>query len=163
MLFRSLAASVQAVLTVLQEQLTALEAEVAEVIRTTPALQAKATVLRQLPGVGPQTAHTLLAFLPELGTLTRRAAASLAGCAPHPRDSGVHRGYRRTLGGRAVVKRALFMAAMTARRRHPELQAFYERLCRQGKPRMVALTALMRKLIVILNAKLRDAAKTTTW
>jgi len=161
--YQALEASIQAVLTVLQDQLAALEVQVAELIRRTPQLHAKATLLQQLPGVGPQTAQTLLAFLPELGTLTRRAAASLAGCAPHPRESGAWHGYRRTVGGRAVVKRALFMAALTARTHHPELRAFYERLCQNGKPRMVALTALMRKLIVILNAKLRDAAQPATW
>lgn len=161
--YRPLAASVQAVLAVLQEQLAALEAQVATLLRTTPTLHAKATVLRQVTGIGPQTAQTLLAFLPELGTLTRRAAASLAGCAPHPRDSGLQRGYRRTVGGRALVKRALFMAAMAARTHHPDLRQFYERLCQHGKPPMVALTALMRKLVVILNAKLRDAAQTPTW
>lgn len=161
--YRTLAASVEVVLRVLQEQITGIEAQVAELIRTSPVLRAKATGMTQLTGIGQQTAQTLLAFLPELGTLPRHTAASLAGCAPHPRDSGTLRGYRRTVGGRAVVKRALFMAAMAARTHHPELRQFSDRLRHNGKPPMVALTAIMRKLIIILNAKLRDAAAAATW
>lgn len=161
--YRTLAASVEVVLRVLQERITGIEAQVAELIRTSPVLRAKATGMTQLTGIGQQTAQTLLAFLPELGTLPRRTAASLAGCAPHPRDSGTLRGYRRTVGGRAVVKRALFMAAMAARTHHPELRQFSDRLRHNGKPPMVALTAIMRKLIIILNAKLRDAAAAATW
>lgn len=161
--YRRLQPSVHAVLAVVQEQITAIEAQVAALIRTAPGLRAKAAIMTSLTGIGAQTAQTLLAFLPELGTLTRRTAASLAGCAPHPRDSGTLHGYRHTVGGRAVVKRALFMAALAARTHHPELRLFYDRLRHNGKPPMVALTAIMRKLIVILNANRRDAAAAPTW
>jgi transposase len=161
--YRHLQPSLQAVLQVLHEQITALEQRVASLIQASPVLQAKMAVLTSLKGVGPRTAQTLLAFLPELGTLTRRGVASLAGCAPHPRDSGTRQGYRPTVGGRAAVKRALFLAAMSARTHPPLLRQCYERLRAQGKRPMVALTALMRKLVVILNAKLRDAAQTASW
>lgn len=115
--------------------------------------------MTKVPGIGKQTAYTLLALMPELGALTRRKAASLAGCAPHPRDSGKSVGYRATIGGRQHVRRALFMAAMAARNWHPDLKAFYETLIQNGKKPMVALVAVMRKLIVILNAKIRDLNK----
>ena len=95
--------------------------------------------------------------MPELGRIDRRAAASLAGCAPHPRDSGTMRGRRTVWGGRASLKRALFMAALAARRHNPQLRAFFERLTANGKPKMVALVAIMRKIIVTANAKTRDA------
>lgn len=161
--YRRLQPSVPAILSVVQEQIAGIEQQIAALIQASTVLRAKVAVMTSLKGVGPRTAQTLLACLPELGTLTRRAAASLAGCAPHPRDSGTRQGYRPTVGGRAVVKRALFMAAMAARRFHPELRRFYERLRTNGKRPLVALTALMRKLVVILNAKLREAATTATW
>lgn len=156
--YAGLKASVQAVLKTLTRQIDALEARMEGLIAQSPALTAKMDVLTSVEGVGKQTAYTLLAALPELGRLTRRQAASLAGLAPHPRDSGSLRGARRATGGRAAVKRALFMAAMAARRFNPALRTFYQRLILNGKKKMVALTAVMRKLITILNAKLRDAA-----
>lgn len=96
--------------------------------------------------------------MPELGTLGRRQAAALAGLAPHPRQSGASDAYRATRGGRPGVKHTMFMAALTAARRHPELNAFYRRLLANGKKPIVATVAVMRKLIVIANARLRDAA-----
>lgn len=149
---------IEAMCALLNEQIRSLELEIAALIEQSEELSSRLRILTTVKGVGVQTAYTLLAAMPELGTLTRRQAASLAGLAPHPRDSGSLHGYRATRGGRASVKRAIFMAAMAARRFHPKLKEFYERLVKNGKRKMVALVAVMRKLVVILNALLRDAA-----
>lgn len=154
--YRDLKASVNAVLNVINAQIKALEASIESVIAATPRMKAKFECMIRMKGVGKQTAFTLLGQMPELGTLTRRQAASLAGCAPHPKDSGKTAGYRATAGGRAAIKRALFMAAMAARNFNTELKNFYQRLVQNGKKPMVALTAIMRKLITIINAKVRD-------
>ena len=100
--------------------------------------------------------------MPELGRIDRRAAASLAGCAPHPRDSGMTRGRRTVWGGRASLKRALFMAAMAARNHDPAMRAFFERLVHNGKPKMVAIVAVMRKIVVIANARVRTIDRLAT-
>ena len=110
-----------------------------------------------IPGVGDKTAAALIALMPELGSLDRRKAAALAGLAPHPKQSGDAEGYRRTRGGRPEVKRVLFMAALSARKHNPNLKAFYERLVQAGKKPLVAITAIMRKLVVIANATLKSA------
>jgi transposase len=159
----ALSGSVKAVLKVLEAQIEAVHQAIEQLICQSPRLEAMLELMTSIPGIGRQTAYTLLAHMPELGALTRRQAASLAGCAPHPRDSGKTTGYRATAGGRATVKRALFMAALAARNFHPELKPFYNRLIQNGKKPMVALTAIMRKLIVILNAKLRDEVFSKTW
>lgn len=155
--------SVTAMLAHLGEQIRTIEARIGLIIEASCGLAHKVAVMTSVKGIGIQTAATLLGFMPELGTLTRRQAASLAGCAPHPRDSGNTRGYRRTHGGRSAVKRALFMAAMSARTHNQKLREFYENLIRNGKKPMVALTAVMRKLITILNAKIRDENLQTSW
>ena len=111
---------------------------------------------RAMIGVGPTVSTALCAFMPELGRLTRRQAAALAGVAPHPRDSGAMKGYRKTIGGRPHIRRLLFMAALSARRHDKNMRAFFDRLVANGKKLMVAMTAIMRKMIVILNAKVRD-------
>ena len=110
-----------------------------------------------IKGVGAKTAAALIALMPELGSLPRRQAAALAGLAPHPKQSGETEAYRRTRGGRPEVKRVLFMAALSARKHNPNLKAFYDRLVQAGKKPLVAITAIMRKLVVIANAKLRTA------
>jgi len=114
-------------------------------------------VIRAIPGCGRKTAIVLLALMPELGCLNRRQAAALAGYAPHPNDTGMSKGYRRIRGGRPEIKAALFLAAMAASRYHPELSAHYQHLLAQGKAKLVALAAIARKLITIINAKIRDA------
>jgi transposase len=114
-----------------------------------------AQTLRAIAGIGPATAATLLALMPELGHLNRRQAAAPAGLAPHPRQSRAFDAYRRTRGGRPQVKSAMFMAARSVVRYNKSLTAFYQRLLANGKKKLVALTAVMRKLIVIANAKLR--------
>ena len=140
----------------LDRQLAELEATLRETLRASPLWRTQDELLRSVPGVGRQTAQTLLAELPELGRLDRRAAAALVGVAPFNRDSGRRRGARAIWGGRARVRCALYMAALSASRCNPPIRAFYERLRAAGKPKKLALTACMRKLLVILNAILRS-------
>lgn len=113
--------------------------------------------MRSIAGIGQTTAAQLAALMPELGTLGRRQAAALAGLAPHPRQSGSNDAYRRTRGGRPEIKQTLFMAALAAARHNPTLRDFYQRLKHNGKKPIVALIAVMRKIIVIANARIRDA------
>ena len=118
-------------------------------------------MLRSVPGVGPVSARTLLAELPELGSLTRRQAAALVGVAPFTRDSGKMRGWLMVRGGRAALRACLYMAAVAAvRAGNPRVAGFYERLRTAGKPAKLALTACVRKLVVTLNAMLRTG---TAW
>jgi transposase len=140
----------------LREELTALEQEIATLIATTPALAAPDAVLQSVPGVGPVLSATLLGELPELGRLSGKQIAALVGVAPLNRDSGRLRGRRTVWGGRAAVRAALYMGAWSGCRCNPVLQAFYQRLCGAGKPSKLARTACMRKLLVILNAMVRD-------
>lgn len=150
----------QRLLDCLKAQIQAIDADIIQLIRQNQVLAQAETTLRSIAGIGPKTATALLALMPELGSLGRRQAAALAGLAPHPRQSGTNNAYRRTRGGRSEVKRVLFMAAISACRHNPNLRAFYQRLCANGKKKLVAITAVMRKLIVIANAKLRDSTQT---
>ncbi len=109
-----------------------------------------------MPGVGPQTSRTLLGLMPELGQLTGKQVSALAGLAPRARDSGTVRGARTIFGGRAEVRTALYMAAVSAMRFNPDLRAFYKRLRQAGKEAKVALVAVSRKLLTIVNAMIRD-------
>jgi transposase len=143
-------------LAVLQEELTEIERELDDSIRGTPAWRANDDLLKSVPGIGNTTARTLLAELPELGTLDRKKISALVGVAPLNRDSGTMRGRRTTWGGRATVRAALYMAALVASRHNPTIATFYKRLRQAGKPPKVALVACMRKLLTILNAILRD-------
>lgn len=129
-------------------------------LATSMDLREKAERLRTVPGVGPITAASLLVDLPELGRLNRGEIAALAGVAPMAHDSGTHRGIRRITAGRASVRCALYMAALVATRFNPVLRDFYARLLAHGKPKKLALTACMRRLLVQLNAMARDG---TTW
>lgn len=148
--------SVDRLLAVLQKELGDLEQEVGEGIRGTPAWRERDELLRSVPGIGDAVARTLIADLPELGRLDRKQIAALVGLAPLNRDSGKWRGKRTTWGGRAKVRSALYMAALVASRHNPVLKAFYQRLLSFGKPKKLALTAVMRKLLTILNAMVRD-------
>jgi transposase len=134
----------------------AIDAKLAVLIAGHDDWRVVAARLQTVPGVGPVLAHTLIAALPELGTLSRRAIASLAGLAPYDQDSGNHRGERHIAGGRAAVRAVLYMAALSARQHNPVIAAFAKRLA--GKKPKVIITACMRKLLVILNAMLRDAS-----
>jgi len=153
---RRLIKSVDRLLAVLQMELTELEADIGESIRGTPAWRERDELLRSVPGIGDVVARTLIADLPELGRLDRKQIAALVGVAPLNRDSGRMRGRRTSWGGRAKVRSVLYMAALVGSRRNPVLTAFYQRLISFGKPKKLALTAVMRKLLTILNAMVRD-------
>jgi transposase len=145
-----------AVLRLLRRQIAQCEEAIAALICADAVLAARAARLQQVPGVGAITASTLLAEMPELGTLRDASAAALAGLAPYNRDSGPFAGTRRIAGGRAPVRCALHMAALSAARHDPILKAFHQRLLAAGKKKMVALTAVMRKLIILLNRLLKN-------
>jgi transposase len=143
-----------------EEEIAGLEADIHALVAAHEPLARTTRTLQSISGIGPTTAVTLAALMPELGSLDRRQAAALAGLAPHPRQSGAANGYRRTRGGRPDVKQALFLAALAAIRHNPDLRAFHTRLCSNGKKPIVAVTAVMRKMIVIANARLRDQLAT---
>ena len=153
---RRMIKSVDRLLKALQRELSDLDADLHETIRGTPAWRETDDLLKSVPGIGDVTARTLIAELPELGTLDRKKIAALVGVAPFNRDSGTLRGRRTVWGGRANVRAALYMAALVASRHNPVLRRFYQRLLKAGKPKKVALTAVMRKLLTILNAMVRD-------
>lgn len=140
----------------LEKELAELDREIDDQVRGSPAWREKEDLLASVPGVGPIIARTLIAEMPELGTLTRKQIAALAGLAPYTRQSGQWRGKSFIGGGRPSVRAALFMGAMVARKHNPLLKTFFERLCAAGKPKMVALIAVARKLLTMLNAILRD-------
>jgi transposase len=154
--------SCQKMIDTLKEQIDCITAQMNELIAKDCALSAKKEVLKTIPGIGDITAAELLVLVPELGKLTRREIASLAGLAPRANDSGSFSGYRSTGQGRKEIKPILFMSAMAARNSKTELKNFYNKLIGAGKKKMVALTALMRKLIVIANARVRDWIKDNT-
>ena len=153
---RRLIKGVDRLLAALQKELSELEDELDTAIRGTPAWRDSEDLLKSVPGIGDVTARTLLAELPELGTLDRHKIAALVGIAPLNRDSGTMRGRRTIWGGRASVRASLYMAALAATRHNPSIASFYARLRADGKPAKVALVACMRKLLVIVNAILRD-------
>ena len=148
---------IQPLLACLRAEIAAIDAEVAGLIDSAAGLRRDAEAVCGIAGIGPRTAAALIALMPELGRLNRRQAAALAGLAPHPRQSGTSNAYRRVKGGRPEVKRTLFMPALVASRHNPALRAFHQRLIEQGKKPLVALVGVMRKLIVIANAVLREA------
>ena len=137
-------------------QIRAIDTALRQLIKADPALQRRCAILCSIPGVGELTAIALLVEMPELGQLTNSCAASLAGLAPVACDSGQHRGKRRIRGGRAMLRQALYMPALVAARFNPDLQAKYAALLTAGKPAKVALTAIMRKLLVLANTLLRE-------
>lgn len=138
----------------------ALDQELETALRQSPIFAERADRLRSVPGIGPTTTATLIAELPELGTATDKEIAALAGLAPYAHDSGKYKGRRFTRGGRADVRKTLFMATLVATRRNPVIRTHYQRLLARGKAKKVALIACARKLLVILNAMLKTA---TAW
>lgn len=146
---------IQAHITWLERRLGEADDEISTTIRQSPVWREKDDLLQSTPGVGPVLSTTLLASLPELGTLNRKQIAALVGVAPFARESGAWRGKRMVRGGRAPVRVALYMSALVAARYNPVIKAFYRRLRAAGKPAKVALTACMRKLLTILNAMLK--------
>jgi transposase len=148
--------SIVRLLKALEKELASLNADIDDAVRGSPAWRAKEDLLVSVPGVGRVISRTLIAELPELGQLDRKEIAALAGLAPFTRQSGQWRGRSFIGGGRAVVRTALFMGAMVAKRHNPVLKAFFDRLVAAGKPKIVALIAVARKLLTILNAIIRD-------
>ena len=146
----------------LRAAIAELEEDITRLIRSSPVWREKENVLTSAPGIGDVTAHALIAELPELGRLSRRRIASLAGLAPFIRESGRWKGRRMIRGGRAHVRRALYMATVVAIRYNPPIGDFYRRLIGAGRPKKLALIAAMRKLLTVLNAMLRDSRKWQT-
>lgn len=140
----------------LEKELIRVDRDLEEAIEENPTFKENEALLRSVPGVGPVLCRTLLAELPELGSLSPRELSALVGVAPLNRDSGTLRGRRTVWGGRARVREALYMGALIASRFNPAIREFYERLVGAGKPKKVALVACMRKLLTILNAVLRE-------
>ncbi len=155
---RNLRADIRRHIRHLQAQIEKLDRLVAELVEQVDEWREKRDLLLSVPGIGSQVVNTLLADLPELGTLTNKQIAALVGVAPFNRDSGATRGKRRIRGGRASVRTILFMAILTSVQHNPVIRGAYQRLVAAGKHKKVALTACMRKMITILNAMLRDQA-----
>jgi transposase len=139
----------------MEQEIAGIEEELEKTIRQSPAWQQKLEVYTSVPGVGPKTAFSLIAELPELGQLCGKKISALVGAAPFPRDSGVFRGQRRIRGGRATVRCALYMATLSSIRWNPVIKAMYQRLIARGKPFKVAMIACLRRLLVILNTMAR--------
>ncbi len=153
---RSLKKSLARLIKALEKELSSADSDIHDAMRSSPAWREKEELLTSVPGVGPAISSTLIALLPELGTLSRKQIAALAGLAPFTRQSGQWRGRSFIGGGRSAVRPLLFMGALAAKRHNPILKAFFERLVAAGKPKMVAIIAVARKLLTILNAILRD-------
>lgn len=147
---------IKAHITWLERRLHNLDNELKQRVKTSAVWRVTDNLVQSVPGVGRVSAFTLLASLPELGTLSRRKISALVGVAPFNRDSGTLRGRRTVWGGRGNVRTTLYMATVSATRCNPVIRAFYQRLIAAGKPPKLALTACMRKLLVILNAIVRD-------
>jgi len=150
------AKSIKRLLRALEKELSDMDLDIDDSIRRSPNWLEKVELLKSVPGIGDQIARTLIAELPELGTLDRRQIAALVGLAPWTRQSGQWRGKSFIGGGRAAVRTALYMGALVAARHNPGLKTFRDRLIAHGKPKLVALIAVARKLITILNAIIRD-------
>jgi transposase len=148
--------SITRLIKALEKELASLDADINDTVRGSPAWRDKENLLASVPGVGPIIARTMIAELPELGQLGRKQIAALVGLAPFTRQSGQWRGRSFIGGGRTAVRTVLFMGAMVAKQHNPVLKAFFDRLVAAGKPPMVALIAVARKLLTILNAILRD-------
>lgn len=153
---RRLQNSIARLVKALEKELVSVDDDIDDAVRGSPVWREKENLLASVPGVGPVIARTLIAELPELGRLGRKQIAALAGLAPFTRQSGQWRGRSFIGGGRTAVRTALFMGAMVAKKHNPVLKAFFDRLAATGKPKMVALIAVARKLLIILNAILRD-------
>lgn len=145
----------------LDQHIRSVEARIARLIEKSRRLSAAARALQSIPGIGPTVAATLLAGLPELGSMNRHQAAALAGLAPHPRESGTVHKHRTTTGGRRNLRQPLFLAALTATRQKGPLADAYNNLIERGKPKRLALIAIARRIVVIANAKVRDELQLT--
>jgi transposase len=144
----------------LEERIAELDQQLKALLQSSPTWQAKDEILQSVPGIGPVVSLSMITDLPELGTLNRQKISKLVGVAPLNCDSGQYRGTRHIYGGRARIRRALYMAALTGLRFNPVIKEFYERLCAKQKPFKVAITACMHKLLNIINVMVRDS---TAW
>ena len=151
---------IEELIAILKKRLAAINGDLNQLIRKSPLWREKDKILQSVPGVGPVMAMTLLADLPELGALNRKQISALVGVAPLNCDSGTYKGKRRIWGGRAAIRSVLYMCALTAIRCNPVIREFYQRLRRAGKLPKVAITACMRKILVILNAMMKSG---TCW
>ncbi len=151
---------IQQVIKLYEKQLETIQKKQQQLIEDDEQTQTKARIIASVPGLGPATVAVLISELPELGNLNRQQIARLVGVAPTNRDSGTMRGKRTTGGGRREVKNALFMPTLVAKQHNPKIKTFYERLVENGKPKMVALIASMRKLLTILNIMIKEGE---TW
>ena len=152
---KTVRASLEDHLAAMKEQLALIEKEIRALTRHDEEFDRRSRLMQTLAGIGPVASQTILAFFPELGQIASATAVALAGLAPYDRDTGKERGKRRILGGRSQIRTCLYMAALAAIRSHAHFREFADRLTRKGKPFKVAVTAVMRKLIVILSAMLR--------
>lgn len=157
---KTVKASLRSHIRYLERQLKKMEDALSDQIKASPAWQEDVDFLTSVPGVGKLTAANLTILLPEIGTMGRRQIAKLVGVAPLSRDSGLRQGSRSIWGGRAQVRRALYMSTLVATRYNPVIAALYNRLVERGKPKKVAIVACMRKLLIISNAMIRDR---TSW
>ena len=140
----------------IEREVAALDERMKDIVKGSPSLNEKAEVIQKVKGAGSGLAMQLIANLPELGTLSRNKISALVGVAPFNRDSGSFSGKRQVMGGRREVRSVLYMATLTAIRCNDKIKSFYVRLVKAGKPKMVALIAAMRKLLLILNALMRE-------
>ena len=155
----SIQRSIAAVVRVLEAQLKSIDRQIEQHVQESPQLRQRSEIIDSAPGIGPVTAHMLVTELPELGRLNRRQIAALVGVAPIARDSGTFRGKRMTGGGRKQIRSRLFMPTLVAVRHNPVLKAYYTGLISRGKCKMVALVAVMRKLLCILNSMVKNNQK----
>ena len=151
--------SIRNVLTVLEAELAAVTNRINELVNADENLKMRKDVLTQIPGIGEIVGNQLIASIPELGTISNKQAASLVGLAPISNDSGNYSGYRSTRHGREGIKPMLFLAAMAARNSNTSFKTYYEHLINRGKKKMVALVALMRKILVVANSRIRDSLR----
>ena len=147
---------ITATIAFLEKRITALDGEIDQWLKSTPIDQSRVNLLKSFAGIGEHTAKSLLITLPELGSLSSKQIGALAGLAPFARDSGNKRGQRQIRGGRSTVRAALYMPAITAIRCNAAIRALYQRLINAGKHHYVAITACMRKMLIILNAMLKS-------
>lgn len=147
----------------LESELLALEAEIEALIHTSPELSRKAGLMRSVKGIGPKTVAAILAYLPEIGSLSKAQVGGISGLAPIANDSGQHNGKRHIAGGRAALRASLYMAAIVARTFNPRIKAFADKLRQRGKPNKLIITAIMRKLIVIINAVVASGQPARPW
>ncbi len=148
--------SIGKIISTLEKEVEIMETLLQDIIASNPIYQHKNELLQSVPGIGKTGATALLSTLPELGQLGKKQISALAGLAPYNCDSGKFKGQRRIWGGRASVRKALYMPTLVATRHNPVIKAFYERLCAAGKPKKLALIACMHKILVIINAMFKN-------